>query len=85
MPSEHMKELLVSLERETVPSNACKLLEELGSFNKCGRPSPATLDRFEVDEIARDLYPHDADPDLLPVRVYGNRKSLSVCVADLLQ
>ena len=72
MSGERVKELLLPLERDTVPSNAWKILEELGSFDRYGRPLPSCADIFEVDEVARALYPRDADPGLLPLRVYGD-------------
>ena len=75
MSGERVKELLLSLERDTVPSNAWKILEELGIFDRYGRLLPSRADIFEIDEVARALYPRDADPGLLPLRVYGDGNS----------
>ena len=75
MSGERVKELLLSLERDTVPSNAWKILGELGIFDRYGRLLPSCADIFEIDEVARALYPRDADPGLLPLRVYGDGNS----------
>ena len=51
-------------------------MEDLGSFDRYGKPLPSCADIFEVDEVVRALYPRDADPGLLPLRVYGDGNCL---------